>query len=324
MIKLAIDAMGSDAGSSIVIEPVKRFSKEHPVELYVYGKFEELKELTSQPNITVIPTTEVMEMTDGPLAVRRKKDSSMVRAMEDLKEGKVQGVVSSGGTGALLSCGMMLIKPLDKIERAAILTVLPNSSNTPTVLLDIGANAENTVEQLGDFAILGKAYAHSYLGIENPRISLLNIGSESEKGDDLHKKTYLNLKNDRRLNFIGNIEADKVLKGVTDVIVTDGFTGNVLLKSLEGTAGFLMKEIKNAFYSSFSAKLGALLSKKAIYGVKEIMDPQKYGGALIAGLNAPVVKAHGSSNEIAFYHAIEQLYSIVEHNVIGKVKEDLV
>lgn len=244
MIKLAIDAMGSDKGSQIAIQASLSFIRDYNVELYVYGNEEELKPLEGKERIHIVKTTQVMEMTDGALASRRKKDSSMVRAIEDLKAHKVDGVVSCGSTGALLSSSTLLLGTLEQIERPAIVTVLPTSNKQGVVLLDIGANATNTAAQLEKFAILGKAYAKGVRQIENPRVALLNIGSEAKKGDELRKETYQLLEANSNINFVGNVEGKDVLNSDVDVIVCDGFTGNVMLKTIEGASVFMMKSLK--------------------------------------------------------------------------------
>ena len=323
MIKLGIDAMGSDKGSSIMIEPVKRFVKEYDAELYVYGNKDELKELENTDKVHLINTTEVMLMEDGPLAVRRKKDSSMVRAMQDLADGLTDGVVSAGSTGALFSSGMMLVKPLgSKENRGAILTLIP-SNDKPVCFMDMGANAEVSAEDLVHFALIGKTYYKIMENADNPSVALLNIGSEAKKGDTIRKEAYELLNNDTRINFFGNLEANHILDGKANVIVTDGFTGNIAEKTLEGTASFLMKQIKSALMSSFTSKIGALLIKKSLYKVKDLLNPDKYGGALIAGLNKPVVKAHGSSDSEAMYNAFKQLYNVCLNDICGKIKEEL-
>lgn len=323
MIKLAIDAMGSDKGSQIAIQASLSFIRDYNVELYVYGNEEELKPLEGKERIHIVKTTQVMEMTDGALASRRKKDSSMVRAIEDLKAHKVDGVVSCGSTGALLSSSTLLLGTLEQIERPAIVTVLPTSNKQGVVLLDIGANATNTAAQLEKFAILGKAYAKGVRQIENPRVALLNIGSEAKKGDELRKETYQLLEANSNINFVGNVEGKDVLNSDVDVIVCDGFTGNVMLKTIEGASVFMMKSLKEKMMSTFSSKIGALLSKKSLKVMKMELDPNQYGGALIAGLPGAVVKGHGSSDEVALYHALRQLYLVVDNHVIDKVKEEL-
>ena len=324
MYKLAIDAMGSDRGSSIVLESSLKFVSDYEdVELYVYGAKGELAALANHSRVHIVETTQVMEMTDGALATRRKADSSMVRAITDLKLKVVDGVVSCGSTGALLSASTLLLGTITGIERAALLMILPTKSKRGVVLVDCGANASCTSPQLTTFAVLGNAYAKIVNKLTSPKIGLLNVGSEDKKGDELRRETFDALKELGSLNFIGNIEGKDVLTTQVDVVVTDGFTGNVFLKSVEGAADFMMSSLKENLSSSFHAKIGAVLAKKSLRKMKMELDPNQYGGALIAGLNGAVVKGHGSSNEEAFYHALRQLYSIVKSDVVNKLKEEL-
>lgn len=321
---LALDAMGSDLGPSAVIEPVKQFVKDFDTDLWVYGDESALSSLKDVPRVTVVPTTEVMEMEDGPLAVRRKKDSSMVRAVNDLKEGKVDGVVSSGSTGALLSAGSLLVKTVPGVERAGILSPIPSKTGKPFALLDMGANASCTPEQLVNFAYIGKSYMRGNYGIENPRVALLNIGAEPHKGDELRQETYKLLSAAEGINFVGNIEANRIYDGKADIVVADGFSGNICEKAIEGTASFMMKTMKDTLMNSgLLTKIGALMIKGSLKKLKAILDPNQFGGALIAGLNAPIIKAHGNSNEKAYYNALRQLYRTVKEDVAGKVKSEL-
>jgi len=322
--KLAVDAMGSDKGSATIIEACKQFVKDYSdVELYVYGNEEDLKALNGTERLYGVVTTQVMEMTDGALASRRKKDSSMVRAIEDVKSKKVDGMISCGSTGALLSGSTLILGTMDRVERPALLTVLPNATRKGVVFTDIGANATNTPEQIASFAVLGNAYAKGALGFENPKVALLNNGTEAKKGDDLHKTTYQLLSSMSQINFVGNIEGKEMLNGDVDVVVTDGFTGNLVLKSMEGISKFIMSSLKESLMSSLTSKIGALLSKKSLKSLKNGLDPDQFGGAMIVGLKGAVVKGHGSSNSVACYNAIRQLYLVVSSNVLEKVKEEL-
>ena len=262
MIKLAIDAMGSDKGSSIAIEASLQFVKDFDVELYVYGNADELQSLEGKERIHVVKTTQVMEMTDGALAVRRKKDSSMVRAMEDLKNGVVDGVVSCASTGALLSSATLILGTMEHVDRPAIITVLPTSTKRGVILLDIGANAVNTPQQLNQFAVLGSAYAKGVRKIADPKVGLLNIGIEAKKGDDLRKETYKLLEDNEAIHFIGNVEGKEVLCSEADIVVCDGFAGNVLLKSTEGAIMNLLGMLKKGIKSSFLSKIGYLFMRK--------------------------------------------------------------
>ena len=324
MMKLAIDAMGSDKGSQIAIDASLQFVKDYDVELYVYGNAEELQPLEGKERIHVVKTTQVMEMTDGALAVRRKKDSSMVRAMEDLKNGKVDGVVSCASTGALLSSATLILGTMEHVDRPAIITVLPTSTKRGVILLDIGANATNTPQQLNQFAVLGSAYAKGVRKIADPKVGLLNIGSEAKKGDDLRKETYKLLEVNPSIHFMGNVEGKDVLHSEADVIVCDGFTGNIVLKTIEGCSAFMTGSLKEKLMSSLASKIGAVLANKGLKAMKAELNPKQYGGALISGVNGAVVKGHGSSDAVALYNAIRQLYTFVDTKVLDKIKEELV
>ncbi|MCF0111232.1 MAG: phosphate acyltransferase PlsX [Erysipelotrichaceae bacterium] len=321
--KLAVDVMGSDKGSSVIIQGCKNFVKDYDCTLVLYGSEEDLQSLEQHKKLEKVITTQVMEMTDGALAVRRKKDSSMVRAMEDLKNHKVDGVVSCGSTGALLSAATLLLGTLPNVERPAILTVLPNVTGRGVVILDIGANAENTPEHLNCFAVLGSAYSKGVMGMSDPKAGLLNIGTEEKKGNDMHREAYRLLKQNTSVHFIGNIEGKDVLNSDVDVVVTDGFCGNIMLKTIEGGSKFMMGTLKKNLKSTTLSTIGALLSKKALGNVKKQLDPDQYGGAVIVGLNGAVVKGHGSSGEVACYNAIRQLYQVVDARVTDKVREEL-
>jgi glycerol-3-phosphate acyltransferase PlsX len=317
---LAIDAMGGDGGSAVVIQAIKNVYKKFPdVKFTVFGDQDELKELVSFCD--VVHTTQVMAMEEGPLAVRRKSDSSMIRAIDAVKQGKCDGVVSCGSTGALLSASLLMLRTFETLERPALLITFPTLKSTVSDMLDVGSNAENTSEHLVQFALMGHAFATSVRNIEHPRIALLNIGSEDKKGDPVHKEAFEKISAYEHLNFIGNIEGSHLLDGDADVIVTDGFSGNIALKTIEGTVASytqLMKEVLNA---NLLTKLSGFLMKGKLREMKAYLDYRKYGGAILAGINRPVVKAHGSSNTEAFTNAILLLKKMVDLDAIVKMKE---
>ena len=323
MYKLAIDAMSGDLGSSIVVKACQTFmTTHHDVELYVTGKKEELKELENIKNIHVVDAQDVVNMNDGIMLVRRKKESSMVKAVMMANDGTCDGVVSCGSTGAFYTSAMLFLKRIEGVEKSCLMAVLPTYNNKGVCLLDVGANAENTAEQLRDFAIMGEVYARNIRHIENPKVALLNIGSEEKKGDEVHQQAYQLLKNES-LNFVGNIEGRELLLGDVDVIVTDGFTGNIALKTTEGVASLVMKMIKEAMMSSTKGKIGALLAKDSLYALKDRFDYKSVGGALMMGFERAVVKAHGASDELAFANAMDLTYQIVKEDVVSKMKEGL-
>ncbi len=323
MYKLSIDAMSGDLGSSIVVEACLSFMKSHnDVELYVTGKSEELEKLKHE-RIHIIEARDTIPMDAGIMSVRRKKDSSMVKAVTLANEGTTDGVVSCGSTGAFYTSAMLFMKRLEGIEKSCLMAILPTYNEKGVMMMDVGANAENTPEQLHEFAIMGHIYAQHMRGINNPKIALLNIGSESKKGDEVHQKAYRLLADDERINFVGNIEGRDMINGDCDVIVTDGFSGNIALKSCEGTAITLMKLMKESLMSSWKSKFGAIFVKDTLYELKDRFDYKSVGGALMMGFSKPVVKAHGASDAKAFGNAMELAYQMVKNDVVGKMKEGL-
>ena len=318
MYKLSIDAMSGDLGSRIVVEACETFIKTHQdVELYVTGKQEELKALNHYERIQIVDARDVVPMDAGIMSVRRKKESSMVKAVTMANDGVVDGVVSCGSTGAFYTSAMLFLKRIEGVEKSCLMALLPTYNKRGVALLDVGANAENTAEQLKDFAIMGHVYAKNIRGIQKPKVALLNIGSEAKKGDEVHQQTYQLLIEDKTIHFVGNIEGRDILLGEVDVIVTDGFSGNIALKTCEGAASILMKMVKESMMSSLSGKIGALFAKSSLYSLKDQFDYKSVGGALMVGFEKPVVKAHGASDAKAFYNAIELAYQMVRMDVVG-------
>lgn len=324
MKRLAIDAMSGDLGSSIVVEACLDFIKNHnDVELYVTGKKEELQLLENKDEIHIIDARDVVSMNDGIMSVRRKKESSMVKAVTLAKEDKVDAVVSCGSTGSFYTCAMLFLKRLEGVEKSCLMAMIPTYNNKGVALLDCGANAENTAEHLRDFAIMGSVYAKEVRGIKEPKVALLNIGVEEKKGNEMHQETYQLLKDNQYIHFVGNIEGREMLLGDVDVIVTDGFSGNIALKTIEGVASILMTSLKDAMLSSTKAKMGALLLKEPMRELKSKFDYKSVGGALMMGFEKAVVKAHGASDAIAFKNAMELAYRMIEQDVVLKMKEGL-
>lgn len=304
--KLAIDAMSGDLGSHEVVEACKMFVKDHgDVTLYVVGKQEELEELKDLANVEIVDAREVVKMTDSPLGVRRQKESSMVKALMMARKDEVDGVVSCGSTGAFFTGAMLFVKRLEGVERSCLMAVLPTFNGKGSCLLDVGANAENTAEQLRQFAIMGSVYAKYVRHISTPSVRLLNIGAEDHKGDQVHQDAYKLLKEEKAIHFDGNIEGRELLDGNCDVIVSDGFAGNIALKSMEGTALGLMKVMKKAMLGSTKSKLGALLIKDNLKKELSAFDYKSVGGALMMGFSKAIVKAHGGSDARAVRSAME-------------------
>ena len=323
MRKIVVDMMGSDLGSEATVGAVKIFHQKHPdCELICVGKKEEL---TSLDFATIIDARDVVPMNAGALEVLRKKDSSMVVALNTAVKEKADGVISAGATGGFLSAATLILKKIDGVKRPALVTAFPNLSKDGqyVTLLDVGASNENTPDELVQFALMGSLYSKAVYGIENPAVKLLANGTEEGKGSPLGKETYKLLKEDKKVNFQGNIEASQVLMGAADVVVTDGYTGNVLLKSTEGTAKGIGKLLKKGFKKNLKTKIGYLLAKSVVTDLKRLMDPKNVGGAMLLGINGIAVKAHGNSTAESFYSAMEVEYKMIEANIAEKIASSL-
>ncbi|MEE0248623.1 phosphate acyltransferase PlsX [Peptacetobacter hiranonis] len=325
--RIALDGMGGDnAPVSNVKGAVDAINEYKNVELIVTGDKEILeKEFAKyefdKNRLEIIHTTEVVENEDKPVkAIRSKKDSSMVVALRMVKEGKAEAVVSAGNTGALLAGGLFVVGRIKGIDRPCLCPAIPNVKKGMTIIADGGANADCKPRNLVEFAAMSDIYSKKVLGIEKPRVAVANVGAEEGKGNDLVKKTYEELKG-LDLNFIGNVEARDVINDKTDIIVCDGFTGNILLKSAEGIALSLMGLIKETLMSSTKGKLGALLIKDDLRKLKAYMDYSEYGGAPLLGVKGGVIKAHGSSDAKAIKNAVRQAIKFAEGNVVEDIKE---
>ncbi|MER2071134.1 MAG: phosphate acyltransferase PlsX [Psychrobacillus sp.] len=315
--KISIDAMGGDnAPHEIVKGAYEALEAFDDLNIILYGDESKLESLvTKHDRLTVVHTEEVIEGTDEPVrAIRRKKNSSMVKMAESVKNGEADACVSAGNTGALMAAGLFVVGRIDQVDRPALAPTLPTIDGKGFVMLDLGANSDAKPEHLQQFAVMGSVYAEKVRGIQNPRVGLLNIGTEDKKGNELTKAAFLLLK-ETPVNFIGNVESRDLLNGVADVVVTDGFTGNMVLKTIEGTAAAMFTLLKEAFNTSTKTKISALLVKDQLKGIKNKLDYSEYGGAGLFGLKAPVIKAHGSSNSRAIFHAIRQARTMVENNV---------
>ncbi|MGM0873632.1 MAG: phosphate acyltransferase PlsX [Bacillota bacterium] len=315
--KLAIDAMGGDNAPQSVVEGVmKAVSAFSNIEVTLIGHEDKIKPyLTDTTRISVIHTDEVIVGTDEPVrAVRRKKNASMVLMANEVKEGRADACISAGNTGALMTAGLFIVGRIEGIERPALSPTLPTLDGNGFLFLDVGANVDAKAEHLLQYAIMGSIYVEKVRGIKNPRVGLLNVGTEEKKGNELTKQTFELLKN-TQLNFIGNVESRDLMEGVADVVVTDGFTGNIALKTMEGTALSVFSMLKSALTSNMKAKLAAGILKPQLKGIKQQMDYSEYGGAALFGLKAPVIKAHGSSDSNAIYNAIRQTREMVSNKV---------
>ena len=322
MIKIAVDAMGSDKGSSIVVEAVKNFLNDYrDVEFSVYGKKEELKELEGL--VKIVDCSDVMGMEDGALQIMRKKETSMIRAIEGAKNENMDGVVSAGSTGAFLTASTIYLKLIEGLQRAALVSPFPTAGEKSVIILDIGANNENTPEHLVQFAQMGKVFSKVYNSVNEPRVYLLSNGAEEKKGSPVVKEAHQLLKNSGFEGFKGNMEARYILSGDADVVVCNGFDGNVVLKGTEGTAKLFSSLLKQAFKKNIFTKIGYLFAKSGIKEMQSKMDYKSYGGAMLLGVNKVVVKGHGSSDARAFYHAIRVTYELIKKDMISKIKEEL-
>lgn len=321
--KIAIDGMGGDHAPQKIVEGANEALKDFTnIEIQLFGRKEELeKYIIQNDRLEIIHCEEVIAGEDDPVrSVRRKKDSSMTRMLEAVSEGKVDACISAGNTGAYMSGGLFKVGRIEGVLRPALATILPTVDGKGFLMLDLGANADAKPENLFQYAVMGNIYAQKIQGIARPQIGLLNIGTEENKGNELTKAVYGMLKQGD-FNFVGNVEARDLLEGVADVVVTDGFTGNMVLKSIEGTAGTLMKMLKDVFMASTKTKLGALLVKNELKGLKNKLDYSEHGGALLFGLQAPVVKAHGSSDARAIYNTIRQAAMMVENDIVNVMKQ---
>jgi phosphate acyltransferase len=323
--KIAIDAMGGDhAPKEIVIGAMKAVEAFSDIHITLVGDETKIKEyLTNSERINILHTTEVILGTDEPVrAVRRKKTASMVLAAQQVADGNADACISAGNTGALMAAGLFVVGRIEGIERPALTPTLPTIGGEGFLLLDVGANVDAKPEHLLQFAIMGSIYWEKVRGTTNPRVGLLNIGTEEKKGNDLTKAAFELLKK-ANINFIGNVEARDLLDGAADVVVTDGFTGNMVLKTVEGTALSMFKMLKTTLMSSVKSKLAAAVLKPEFKVLKNTLDYSEYGGAGLFGLKAPVIKAHGSSNGQAIFSAIRQTREMVEKDVVGLIKKTI-
>ena len=321
--RIAVDAMGGDNGSKPIIEAIKEFKKDHQdVEIVVFGKEEELFELSSIAKIVNAP--DIVPMEAGALEVIRMKNSSMCKAISTMKDENFDAVVSCGSTGGFLSASTLILKMIPGAKRAALVTAFPTKiKGKKVVVLDVGANNENSAEELVQFAHMGKAYNKALFNTENPKTYLLSNGAESHKGSPIVKEANKLLTDMKFDGFMGNMEARDVLNGDADILVADGFSGNILLKGMEGVAKMFGSMIKNAFKKNLWTKLGYLHVKGGFDNISETMDYKSTGGAMLLGINGVVVKAHGNSDAYSFKNALRVAYQMVSYDVVNKIKESL-
>lgn len=325
--RIIIDAMGGDNAPGEIVKGAVESLKEHDITPILVGNKEIIeKEIKANggdiAKFEIVNATEVITNDDHPaLAIRRKKDSSMVVGMKLLKEGKGDAFISAGNTGAILAGGLFVVGRINGIDRPALAPILPGK-NGPFMLIDVGANAECKVQNILQFAVMGDIYLRKVLKKNNPRVAMVNIGSEEEKGTEFTKACYSSLKNSE-LNFTGNIEGREIPEGNVDVVVCDGFTGNIILKLFEGVSQTIFDILKEEIMSSTRTKIGGMLLKPVFKKFKKKFDYTEYGGAVLLGLEGAVIKAHGSSNAKAVKNAVRQAILCVEGKVIESIKESL-
>lgn len=329
--KIIVDAMGGDHAPLAPVLGAIEGGKQYAVDITLVGQGELILKTLEENGISQLPSgveivhaEEVITMSDDPTAVlRSKKDSSMLVGLGLLKDGKGDAFISGGNTGALLAGSTLLVKRISGIRRAALAPVFP-STQGHTLLLDAGANIACTPEYLVQFAFLGSEYAKKMFDIPNPRVGLLNNGAEKSKGTELQLETYKLLEASKdKLNFIGNVEARDGMLGVCDVLVTDGWTGNIFLKTMEGVGMFVGQELKDIIYANTKTKIGGMLLKDGISGFKKKMDSSEVGGTALLGVKKPVIKAHGSSSAFAFSNAVRQAKAYGESGLISIYEEIL-
>ena len=329
MVNVAVDAMGGDnAPKEIVKGAIEAINENKNVKVFLVGKepliLEELKEYTyDRSQLEIVHAEEVIEMAEPPvMAIRKKKDSSIVKGMNLVKDGTCDAIVSAGSSGAVLVGGQLIVGRIKGVERPPFAPLIP-TLNGVALLVDCGANVDARASHLVQFAKMGSIYMENVMGIKNPKVGIVNIGAEEEKGNALVKETFPLLKNCPEINFIGSVEARDIPSGVADVIVCEAFTGNVILKMYEGVGGAFMKKIKEGMMSSFRSKIGALLIKPALKKTLKSFDTDQYGGAPMLGLNGLVVKTHGSSKAIEVKNSILQCLTFKEQNINEKIREKI-
>lgn len=326
---VAVEAMGGDFAPA---EPVKgavdAVNENSSLYIKLVGKKESIEQELSKykyddKRIEIVDATEVIETDEQPVqAIQKKKDSSLVKAMKLLKEGEADALVSCGNTGALLVGGQVLVGRIKGIERAALAFIMPTRKG-PMLIIDAGANVDAKPSNLVQFAKMGYIYMRDIVGIENPRVGILNIGEEEQKGNMLVKETFPLLKECEDINFIGSVESRSIPDGVADVVVSDAFAGNLVLKMYEGASIALVSEIKNSIKSSFVSKIGGLLIKNSIKDMMKKFSIEEYGGAALLGINKMIIKSHGNSKAIEVKNSILQCVSCVQADVVGKISDRL-
>lgn len=329
-ITIAIDAMGGDHGLTVLMPACVRATKQNPdLSLLLVGDEMQIggylkkQGLIGNKQLSIVHASEVVAMDELPShALRNKKDSSMRVAINQVKDGHAQACVSAGNTGALMATARFVLKTLPGIDRPAIIAELPTRSGR-TRVIDLGANVDSCAEHLFQFAVMGSALIQAVDKKNNPSIALLNIGVEEIKGNDQVKRTAHMLAECNLMNYVGYVEGDHFYSGDVDLVVCDGFVGNVALKASEGLAKLMLANLKESFTATWSARLAGLIALPALRQLKKRMDPARYNGASLLGLNGVVIKSHGGASELAFQHAIDQAVLHVKNNVVDLVRDQI-
>lgn len=332
--KIILDAMGGDLAPEAPVLGAIDAAKAYGAQITLVGRGPEILEVLKKNGIADLPAgveiahaEDVVDMHDDPDSVlHKRKNSSLVIGLRMLAEGKGDAFVSAGSTGALLTGATLIVKRVKGIRRAAMAPSMPTKAGNRVIICDCGANAECTPEFLLQFGLVASAYAKNTLGVENPKVGLLNIGTEDSKGTQLQKDAYRLLENAGKkglVNFVGNVEARNVPLGQVDVVVCDGFSGNVLIKSIEGTAMFMGSLLKKMFKKNLGSKLGYLLCKNGVADMMKLLDSREIGGTQFLGIRKPVIKAHGNSDRLAFRNAVKQAMTAAEGNFTAQLEQDL-
>jgi fatty acid/phospholipid synthesis protein plsX len=328
MITLAVDAMGGDAGLAVTIPGALLFLRQQAdVRLLIVGDKVQVRQALEAANapmdrIQIVHAAQVVEMDEQPQsALKNKKDSSMRIAVNQVKEGLAQAAVSAGNTGALMATARFVLKTIQGIERPAIAKFIPSQNGHMTLVLDLGANVDCTPEQLVQFAVIGSELVHAlYPNAGAPRVGLLNVGTEDIKGTDTVKQVF-KLLSGSKLNFVGNVEGGSIFSGDVDVVVADGFVGNIVLKTIEGAVRFMGSAIKQEFQTNLLTKLGALAAMPALKGFKNKLDPRKFNGAIFLGLRGVVIKSHGGTDAVGFSYALEEAFHEAKADSLTRIQQ---
>nr|WP_318685530.1 phosphate acyltransferase PlsX [uncultured Acetatifactor sp.] len=330
IVNVAVDAMGGDnAPAQVVKGAVEAINEDKRVKVFLVGREsavkEELQKYTYDASqLEIVHAEEVIETAEPPvMAIRRKKDSSIVKSMYMVRDGVCDAFVSAGSTGAVLVGGQVIVGRIKGVERPPLAPLIPTEKGV-SLLLDCGANVDARPSHLLQFAKMGSVYMESVMGVKNPRVGIVNIGAEEEKGNALVKETYPLLKNCPEINFIGSVEARDIPAGAADVIVCEAFVGNVILKLYEGVGATLIKKVKSGMMASLRSKIGALLVKPALKKTLKTFDTEEYGGAPLLGLTGLVVKTHGSSKAVEIKNSILQCIAFKEQKINEKIKEKII